>query len=51
MAGQDILSFLEERIMEWELDRDEARISHEREMSKIKRMVEKIKATNCKPCE
>jgi len=48
--GQDVLEFLEEKIMEWELDRDEAKIDHQRKIVEIKRLVEKIKATNCGAC-
>lgn len=48
--GQDLLMFLEEKIMEWELDRGEAKIDLQRKITEIKKTVERIKTTNCGQC-
>lgn len=49
--GQNILDLLEEKIMEWELDRTESKIRHEIHMAELLKRVKRIKATNCGPCE
>lgn len=47
---ENVLELLEDKIMEWELDRNEAKIDQEISMKEIRRRVERIKATNCSPC-
>lgn len=47
---KDVLELLEDKISEWELDRNEAKISQEINMKEIRRRVRKIKELNCKPC-
>jgi hypothetical protein len=50
-SGKSVLEFLEEKIMEWELDRGEDKIEHQRKMSEINKVVENIKANHCAPCD
>lgn len=49
--GQDLLELLEDKIVEWELDRSENKIEHDIHMEELLRRVKKIKATNCTPCK
>jgi len=44
------LQILEDKIMEWELDRSENKIQHEIHMIELLKRVKRIKANNCGPC-
>jgi len=44
---EKIIELLEYKITEWELDRSEDKINHERKMVELLKRVSHIKATNC----